>query len=541
MSHFTTATATIPPTPLSLVTKSQRTFLNFPTGFECAGRHTVYQEMIVGGFSSGKSRIGMEKGLYLSALYPGNVGMICRLHGSDMTSTVCEDFLKIIPEGWVRKIRNRGRSNMIVYFVNGSIVYFSHIRDANQRGTKTRRTGHNLGWILVEQAEEITKEEWMSLQGRLRNTVAKIRFLMGNANPAGADWVQKFFFPAWVPLAPERGVFYRTYVQGNRIGIHVDSEENRISNGGFVDDGFYNNFIDNSTKEWVDRYIHASFIDFSGRIYKEYSLTSVHNIAPLSRIPDTWECLAAIDVGGVCAWNVTKAWVDTVGNIIVAGEFDQATPLVSDVAAWIKTHVPYERSSTRFVIDPENKVAQADLSLEGIFATPARKGVEIGIQRVSGYLHLVKGKAAPGWLVDTQPQLAARIAREGCPRIFVYDTCTTWRNEHSSVLWHEKLVNQIKKSNTERFDSVDATAYLVSERPEARQLAQSREDSRIVTARAISPAAAHELQEDLELQRDANLRLYGAAEGRDMFSDGGEGFGDAYAGARRAAATIEWD
>jgi hypothetical protein len=522
----------------SKLTKSQAAFLNFPTGFKCAGKFTVFQEMAVGGWSSGKTWGGMQKILFLAAYYPGNELMICRLHGADMVGTVVEEFLKQCPEGWIRKIQNRGRSNMIVHFVNGSIIYFKHIRDAAQKGTKSRRAGSNLGGFLVEQAEEITHEEWMGLCGRLRNSRAGVKFALGNANPAGSDWIQKQFFPNWKPLDPANGVFFRTYLQGNRIGIHIASEENRISNGGFVDDGFYDNVIQNQTKEFIDRYINASFVDFSGRIYKEYSLTSVHNIAPLARIPDTWECLSAIDVGGVCAWNVTKSWVDPVGNIIIAGEFDKATPLVSDVAAWIKYNTPVERSSTRFVIDPENKVAQTDLSLVGIFATPAHKNVVANIQRVSGYLHLVAGRRAPDWLADSQPDLAKRIAREGCPRIFVYDTCETWRNEHASVLWHEKLVNQIKKSNTERFDSVDSTGYLVAERPEARQLAQT-EDPKLTALRAVSAACAAEFQEDLELQREANERNSRSST-RDMFSDGDVGE-MSFAGARRAAQTIEWD
>src|ERR1700738_412565 len=127
-------------------TGSQSKFLSFPTGFPCAGKFTVYQEMLCGGFASGKSFIGIQKGLFLSALFPGNEGMICRLHGADLVSTVIPEFFKQCPEGWIRKVQNRDRSNMVVHLVNGSIIYFHHIRDANAKGTKTRRTGHTLGW-----------------------------------------------------------------------------------------------------------------------------------------------------------------------------------------------------------------------------------------------------------------------------------------------------------------------------------------------------------------------------------------------------------
>lgn len=519
------------------LTGSQSAFLDFPRKGQCKQQYTVYQEMSVGGWASGKSWSGIQKALFLTALYPGNEGMVCRLHGSDLTSTMCEEFIKQIPEGWVRKIRNRGRSNQVIHFWNGSIIYFSHVRDANAAGTKTRRTGHNLGWFLLEQAEEITREEWMALCGRLRNPRAKMRYALGNANPAGSDWIQQDFFPHWIPLDPSAGVFYRTYVNGNKIGIHIDSEENRISNGGFVDDGFYDNVIANSTKEFIDRYVHASFLDFSGRVYKEYSLTSVHNIEPLASVPASWECIGGIDVGGVCAWSVLKTYVDRAGNLIIAGEFDKATPLVLDVVQWIKSNMPWQDNRTTFVIDPENKVAAADLSEHGIFARPAFKSVIANIQRVSGYMHLVKGKPAPQWLIDDQPALAARIEREGCPRVFVYNTCGTFRKEHNDVLWDEKKVNQIKKTNVLRFDSVDTFCYIAATRPEARQLAL-HEDPRLSALRKISLAAAREFEEDMALMAEHNSRVDGAKM-VEMFSDGDNG--DVFAGARRAAATIEWD
>lgn len=504
----------------SKLTGSQSCFLDFPRKGQCDKAYSVYQEMIVGGWASGKSFSGLQKILMLAALFPGNELMICRLHGSDLVKTVIPEFHKQCPKGWIRKIQNRDRSNMIVHLVNGSLIYFQHIRDAGQKGVKTRRAGSNLGGFLVEQAEEITREEWMALCGRLRNPLAKVRFALGNANPSGSDWIQQDFFPKWKELDPKNGVFFRTYVQGNRVGIHVDSEENRISNGGFVDDGFYDNVIANSTKEFIDRYVHASFADFTGKVYKEYQLDSVHNIDPLpSAALDGMECLGGIDVGGVCAWSVLKFYVDRAGNLIVAAEFDKATPLVTEVSAWIKTNFPMNRS--QFVIDPENKVAQTDLSLEGVFARPAQKNVVANIQRMSGYLHLVKNRRAPQWMYDFLPEHALRVEKEGCPRLFVYNTCTTFRKEHSEVVWHEKLVNQIKKTMSERMDSVDCASYVCAERPEARQLAQT-EDPRITTLRAVNPFAAAELKEELQLIEEWKMRkLQKATEF--MFSDGEPG------------------
>jgi len=529
-----------PHVPKARLTPSQRAFINFPQRGQCDKPYTVYQEMTVGGFSSGKSFSGLQKMLYLIAKYPGNEVLFGRLRGSDLEKTMIPEFFKQCPESWIAKVHKRGQTGMVVHFKNKSIAYFQHIRDASALGTKTRRTGHNLGAFLVEQAEEISREEWVALNGRLRNNCAKVRFALGNANPAGNDWIFQDFFPNYKPLDPLNGVFYRSYVNGNKLGIHMDSRENMISNGGFVDDGFYENFILNSPPEFVRRYIEASFENFSGKVYKEFTLNSVHNINPLPHIPDSWECVGPIDVGGSCPWSVLCVYVDNHGNLIVTDEFTKATTLVDEVAAWIKRSMPWDSSKTTFVIDPENKVAATDLALHEIYTRVAEKHVLAGTLSVAGYLHLRKGKngkglPAPEWLREADPEHAKRIELEGCPRVFVYRTCETFRAEHDGALWVEGR-NEIKKTATARFDSVDSFRYAVATRPDPAKLA---EKDKYAELRAVSPISAQEAEEDAALIAAFKARQRGNATA-EMFLDGTE-FARTDAGLFVPAQMNKWD
>jgi len=502
------------------ITPSQRAYLNFPQRGQVEQGYTVFQEMIEGGFASGKTFVGIQKALFLLAKYPKNEFMFARMRGSDLEKTLIPEFFKQCPESWIARVHKRGQTGQVVHLKNGSIAYFQHIRDASALGTKTRRTGHNLGGFLVEQAEEITREEWVSLNGRLRNPHAKVRFALGNANPAGRDWVFEDFFADYKPLDPANGVFYRSYVSGNKLGIHVDSLENRKSNGGFVDDGFFDNYIQNSPPEFVRRYIHASFENFSGKVYSEYTLASVHNIQPLPRnLIDSWECVGPIDVGGSCPWGVLDMRVDNYGNLVIVGEFAEATAVTEHVANWIKSNMPFDSSKTMFVIDPENKVAAEDLSRMGIYCRVAEKHVYAGTLRVASYLHLDKSRRAPDWLVQLQPELAKRIEREGCPRMFfVAAACPKACAEHDRVVWDERYTNQIKKTATDRFDLVDCARYGCATRPEPSKLPVFDKFAKL---RAASPLSAMEAEEDSKLIAAFKARQRGNVTA-EMFLDGTE-------------------
>src|SRR5712692_1495432 len=66
---------------------SQRRFVFAPQRFSA----------IASGFASGKTHAGILKGLILSAVIPGNVGMILRYHGTDLEESTMRSFFDICP------------------------------------------------------------------------------------------------------------------------------------------------------------------------------------------------------------------------------------------------------------------------------------------------------------------------------------------------------------------------------------------------------------------------------------------------------------
>lgn len=490
---------------------SQKAYISFPQPHQIdpSKPQTVFIKCLTGGWGSGKTRAMLINGLMLSAAFPGNEGLVGRYHGKDLEDSVIPLFKEVCPPSWIKGIRGNGKTGMQVTLVNGSKIYFRHIHDAGASSTKTRRVGANLGWAALDQIEEMTADHLNSMMGRLRNPKAKIKMLLCAANPNGRDWHQRMFFSNWSPLKREEGEFFRLYQRGNLLGVHVNSEENRISNGGFVEDDYYDNMIQNMPPDWVQRYIFGSFEDFSGKIFKGYALDSVHNINPFP-IPSHWECVVPIDVGGSSNWGVPVMYADEWGNLIVTDGFNKPTGRTADVADWIKTRVPWTENRTTFVIDPENKLAATEFADLGIYARNAVKDVHAGNLRMAGYFHLRPNTIPPQWFIETQsPEALERVSKFGCPRIFVFKTFGAWRQEFDTAVWDEKKVNQIKKTVTQRWDLVDATRYGIMTRPEPSRLPKG---DKFAELRKVDPLSAREAEEFdkriafyMENQRGGNL------------------------------------
>ena len=434
------------------------------------------ESAIAGGFASGKTHAGCLKGVILSVHVKGNRGMVMRYHATDLWDTTVPVLLEVLPASWIKSF---SKKNGIITLRNGSVIFLRHLHDSSSgSATKTRRLGANLGWFFIDQMEEIEEAHWNAMLSRLRYPGAPKKFGFGALNPNGHDWIYAKFFPDAREFEDEPdgkigGKFYQAINAAKGVlGITVNSEENRKSNGGFVDDDYFDTMLRTYPAEWVARFIHSSFRDFAGKIFSEYraglhdpSYASVHNIEPFP-IPKHWELIVAIDVGGDTNWAVVPEYVDEWGNTIVADGFTKSKVTIGEIAAWIKANLPWNENRTTFVIDWENKVAAIELAEHGIHCQIARKEVLPGITRQMGYFHVERGRPLPAWYVDTQPiERVNEFRAKGSPRTFVFSTFTQYRKEFDTVVWDERRKNQIKKTDVERFDTCDADRYAKMMRP----------------------------------------------------------------------------
>jgi hypothetical protein len=486
---------------------SQRAFISAPEKFA----------MIGGGYGSGKTRAAVLKGLILSAIYPGNEGIIGRFHGTDLQDSTIPVFFEVCPPSWIRKNGYNKKDNTVT-LINGSKIYFRHIHDAKAGAAKTRRVGANLGWFLIDQAEEIEEAHWLSLVSRLRNPKAGKKFGFGTFNPNGKNWIYKLFFNGEDDLKKDE-LFKVCRLKPNFVGVVVSTEENRLSNGGFIEDAYVEDMIAQFPPEWQARYIYGSFAEFTGKIYKEYNLESVHNVEvfDIKREYPHWKCVVGIDVGGDCPWAVVPQYIDEVGNTIVVPGFGKSTVLISEVAAWIKVNTPWDKNDTVFIIDPENKVAMLELREHGIYTIPASKSLKKGFTRTAGYFHVNPRLTLPSWYYETQPLAAIRkFEGKGAPRTYVFKNYPQYRNEHNEAVWNPDKPEEMLKTLNKRFDTVDADRYVKISRIDASKLPENTR--KLDYLRKHDPMSAREAEHMEEHFARRNYERQGGAGLREAYA-----------------------
>lgn len=439
---------------------------------------------IAGGFGSGKTRSICLKALVLSAVIPGNVGMILRYRGTDLEETTMQVFFEVCPPEWIRSYLKKSRT---VVLRNNSIIYFRHLHDASS-SAKTRRLGANLGWFAIDQQEECEEMHWDAMISRLRLPRATKKFGFGALNPNGHDWNFTKFFSTFRPwpkdeeghAQPVNGQFYQSCRREDYLGVAVNSEENRISNGGFIEDAYFDSLKDSYSEDMLDRYLYCSFSEFKGKIYKEYEAglrdpeyATVHNIEPFD-IPQNWQCLIPIDVGGDSPWAVVPMYVDEQGNLIITPGFHRRTGRINEVTSWIKSNLPWDSSRTVPIIDPENAPVVTEFSENGIHCRLAQKNVMAGILRTVGYMHVKKERRLPDWYKATQSVTQyAKFEFKGSPRLFIFNTAKDTREALDVYKWDPKKPDTPYKTSLLRFDPCDAVRYGVMERPEPSQLVET--------------------------------------------------------------------
>jgi hypothetical protein len=131
----------------------------------------------VGGWGCGKTMCGILRGMLLSESFRNNLGMIVRKKFTDLRDSTLKDFERYT--GLAVK-----KDSKEVTLSNGSVVMFRHGDELS--GLQNV----NLGWFMIEQAEEFeTAEQFDLLRGRMRRQEAGIRQGMIIANTAGHNWV----------------------------------------------------------------------------------------------------------------------------------------------------------------------------------------------------------------------------------------------------------------------------------------------------------------------------------------------------------------
>jgi len=245
-----------------------------------------------GAFGAGKSRVGCEKGYFLSTKYPGNRGLIVRKKFTDLrdTTKVTWDRYVCPPE----HVQSYNKQEHLLTLINGSEVMFHGLDQPTKVGSL------EVGWIFVDEVIEFTEDDWMMLLGRLRHPSVPFHQIFAATNPADPNhWVYRRFY-------------HDEDLQAK--GYTSTFSSNTLLNP--FTPKTYRDSLDQFKGRYHDRYVKGLWISFEGVVYDCWDPTK-HILPrdttalgltgdPNDPIPRDWERFRSIDFGFtnpfVCQW-----------------------------------------------------------------------------------------------------------------------------------------------------------------------------------------------------------------------------------------------
>ncbi len=184
-----------------------------------------------GGYGSGKSTILCIKGIVLSALFPGTLGLIGRKTYPELRDTTRRVFFEVINKYFhPSMIKKWNKTENHLTFYNNSEVLFRALDDTFKVGSL------ELGWFGIDELSELDSEEWFQmLRGRLRHPAGPLKGF-GATNPATKEsWLYKLFVEKQDPK-------FQT--------LEIDTYENKDA----LPEGYIKD-LEKFPPEWQERYL----------------------------------------------------------------------------------------------------------------------------------------------------------------------------------------------------------------------------------------------------------------------------------------------
>jgi len=296
--------------------------------------------------------------------------------------------------------------------------------------------------IFVQEATELTEDDWESLTTRLRNGVVPFQQLMADCNPS----------------TPVHWLLHRCNI-GRTLLINSRHEDNPKL---FTEDGekteigaAYIARLDRLTGVRKDRLRYGRWVAAEGVIYEGYD-ESVHLVERFD-VPEDWPRYWSVDFGYtnpfVCQW-----WAqDPDGRLFLYREIYHTKRLVSDHAKKMLELSKDEPRPAQIICDHDAE-GRATLERElGVGTFAAHKAVANGIDAVQERLR-VQGDGKPrlmimrNSLVERDPDLAEALM----------PSCTA--EEIPGYTWDSTPGKPPKETPVKKDDhGVDAMRYVVSQ------------------------------------------------------------------------------
>jgi PBSX family phage terminase large subunit len=404
--------------------------------------------LIVGGYGSGKSHALCAEAIALGLEQPGSEFLVMRKTVPALKTTTEKIFLSLLPPEFFDQCgvsRSGGHLDYII-FPNGSMYYFRGCADWK------RHRSMNLSFIVWDEADEFTTEDFDGLQSRLRQSVPtpQARELghkrtprNGNimaCNPQGRNWIWEYF-------------------------VDEGNARHRENSAYWVSTSFDNPYLPKATltewlampDPWVRRYVLSSFDEFAGAIYEGWQ-HKTHVVRPFKDAAGNYK----YDPSSFFRMGFDPG--TSSGNAALWVYYDKATNRLVGVAEYNETGL----SATAHAKAWRRIEAQHGMRVQTRIADP--KAVT---QRDRGSTHRLSDQyrrlgfhfsLGPGGVDDRVWSLGELIAQG---RFVVTDECPNTYAQILNYRWEDLTPTQVENGRESRplkkdVDLVDAAQYAVS-------------------------------------------------------------------------------
>ena len=343
---------------------------------------TKYQNFS-GGFGSGKTTACCAKALILSAIMPGNMGVVLRETYPELRDTTRKTFFEILPKGWIGQWKE---SENRLILKNGSEVLFRHFENDKIK------VGANLGWFFIDQAEEASEGIFLGLQGRLRRNVPRLYGLLA-MNPNGKDWQ------------------YRRFVE-NKDDDYANFDSSTMDNRKNLPPGYIEGMLSAYSPDWIERFVYGKWTKMSGLILHEFD-PDRHMIDPIM-LRSRWPKFRGLDWGVDSPSTCVFIAVDEQGVRYVFDEYGDSsrTPEehAQEIKAKSKQYEPFRASildSSAFRRESDLKSVGDRYARSGLYCQPGTKDLLASILHVKHLLKMDKLKFVRGATDETVREMQA--------------------------------------------------------------------------------------------------------------------------------------
>lgn len=272
--------------------------------------------LLSGPAGTGKSRACLEKLNLLALLNPGMRGLIVRKTLASLSSSAIVTFEKqVVPElianGTVTYFGGSSREPAQYRYSNGSTITLGGM----DKASKVMSTEYDA--IYVQEAIELTEDDWEALTTRLRNGVISFQQLMADTNPSTpTHWLKQ------------------RCNQGQTLALESRHEDNPIYfvDGELTDEGrsYIEGKLDRLTGPRKARLRYGQWVAAEGVIYEGFD-AAVH-LVDRFWVPREWPRFWVVDFGFSHPFVLQRWAEDDDGRLVLYAEQYRTRRLVEDHA-----------------------------------------------------------------------------------------------------------------------------------------------------------------------------------------------------------------